>query len=194
MTLLPARLMNALSRLAAHFFAIALVTMVAVGCSNNPERATAEYVKSGDTYFAQKKYAEAAVQYRNALQQDPKSGDAHLKLAKTYEQLGALGNAGREFIRAADAMPGIIDAVATANSVVVKNVLAAIVRSPVVYSDAATIAPRSLKYTRASPPLGSANTFAKPARAAATARSPSLTAPSSAIPRPRPRLPSRPPP
>jgi len=109
MTVRSARLVNAMIGPAARFLAIALVTLMAMGCSNDPERAKAEYLKSGDSYFQQKKYADAAVQYRNALQEDPKSGEAHLKLAKSYEQLGALGNAAREFIRAADSLPGSVE-------------------------------------------------------------------------------------
>ena len=84
MTVRSARLVNAVIGPAARLLAIAVVATVAVACSSNPERAKAEYLKSGDTYFAQKKYSEAAVQYRNALQEDPKSGEAHLKLAKSY--------------------------------------------------------------------------------------------------------------
>jgi putative PEP-CTERM system TPR-repeat lipoprotein len=101
--------MNTSIRVAGRLLPIALVMSVAVACSN-PERAKADYLKSGDAYFEQKKYAEAEVQYRNALQQDPKSGDAHFKLAQTYEQLGDLRNAAREYIRAADALPGNVDA------------------------------------------------------------------------------------
>ena len=109
MTVRSARLVNAVIGPAARLLAIAVVATVAVACSSNPERAKAEYLKSGDAYFAQKKYSEAAVQYRNALQEDPKSGEAHLKLAKSYEQLGALRNAAREFIRAADSLPGSVE-------------------------------------------------------------------------------------
>jgi tetratricopeptide (TPR) repeat protein len=56
------------------------------------------------------KYPEAALQYRNALQQNPKSGDAHLKLAKTLELTGNLNGAAREYVLAADALPGSLEA------------------------------------------------------------------------------------
>ena len=45
------------------------------------------------------------VQYRNALQQDPRFGEARLKLAETYEKLNDRQNAYREYIRAADLLP-----------------------------------------------------------------------------------------
>jgi putative PEP-CTERM system TPR-repeat lipoprotein len=80
------------------------------GCANNPERAKAEYLKSGDRYFAEKRYQEAIVQYRNAIQQDPKFGEARLKLAEVYEVLGDGSKASAEYIRAADALPNNLDA------------------------------------------------------------------------------------
>ena len=40
------------------------------GCSKDPEVAKREYLGSGDAYVEQKKYAEAVVEYRNAIQQD----------------------------------------------------------------------------------------------------------------------------
>lgn len=74
-------------------------------CRNNSEAATREYLKSGDGYAAQGKYEEAVIEYRNAVQQDPKSGEAHLKLAQAYEHLGDLKNATGEYVRAADLLP-----------------------------------------------------------------------------------------
>ena len=61
-----------------------VLIVVAFGCQTNPEVAKQEYLKSGDRYVADKKYFEAIVQYRNALQQDPKFGEARRKLAETY--------------------------------------------------------------------------------------------------------------
>ena len=82
----------------------ALALLVA-SCSTDPEQAKREYVESGDRFVAEKKYAEAIVQYRNALQQDARFGEARLKLAQTYEHLGDVQNTIREYIRAADALP-----------------------------------------------------------------------------------------
>ena len=76
-----------------------------VSCSKDPEVAKREYLASGDAYFEQKKYAEAVVEYRNAIQQDAKFGQARYKLAETYMQLNQPAEAYREYIRAADLMP-----------------------------------------------------------------------------------------
>ena len=77
-------------------------TLVAGGCSSDPETAKRAFVKSGDQYVADKKYSEAIIQYRNAIQKDPKFGEARQKLADAYVQTGDLQNAGREYLRAAD--------------------------------------------------------------------------------------------
>lgn len=75
------------------------------GCAKDPAVAKVEYLKSGNRFFDQKQYQEAIVQYRNALQQDPRFGEARFKLAQSYEIVGDGPRAFAEYIRAADAMP-----------------------------------------------------------------------------------------
>src|SRR5262245_26865705 len=87
-----------------------VLILAAFGCRTNPDVTKQEYVKSGDRYVAEKKYAEAIVQYRNALQQDPKFGEARTKLGDTYATIGDGPGALREYVRAADLMPNDIDA------------------------------------------------------------------------------------
>jgi tetratricopeptide (TPR) repeat protein len=59
----------------------------------------------GDRYAEQKKLREAVIEYRNALNVDGRYGEARYKLADTYERLGDLPNALREFVRAAESLP-----------------------------------------------------------------------------------------
>ena len=75
-----------------------------------PEVAKREYLASGDAYIEQKKYAEAVVEYRNAIQQDAKFGQARYKLAEAYMLLNQPAEAYREYIRAADLMPDNVEA------------------------------------------------------------------------------------
>ena len=89
---------------------VVALAVLTVSCSKDPEYAKQEYLKSGDRYVAEKKYREAVVQYRNAIQQDPQFGQARLKLAQTYEQLNDPQNAFREYIRAADLLPKDVNA------------------------------------------------------------------------------------
>jgi putative PEP-CTERM system TPR-repeat lipoprotein len=74
-------------------------------CSRDPERAKQEYLRSGNRYFDEKKYGEAAIQYRNALKQDPQFGEARYKLAQSNAQRGDLAEAYRDYLRAADLLP-----------------------------------------------------------------------------------------
>src|SRR5688572_8295474 len=66
---------------------LSVVVLSAIACGKDPEIAKAEYLRSGDSYFTQQKYKEAALEYRNAIQQDPRFGEARLKLAETYVKL-----------------------------------------------------------------------------------------------------------
>ncbi len=86
------------------------IAMTAAACSKDPQKAKVEYFESGNRYFDQKKYQEAVVEYRNAIQQDPKYGEARYKLAETYAKLDDARNAYREYIRAADLMPSNAEA------------------------------------------------------------------------------------
>jgi putative PEP-CTERM system TPR-repeat lipoprotein len=86
------------------------IAMTAAACSKDPQKAKVEYFESGNRYFEQKKYQEAVVEYRNAIQQDPKYGEARYKLAETYAKLDDARNAYREYIRAADLLPSNAEA------------------------------------------------------------------------------------
>jgi tetratricopeptide (TPR) repeat protein len=90
--------------------AIAIAVFALPGCAKDPQVAKREYVKSGDAYLAQKKYREATVEYRNAIQQDPQFIEARQKLADTYMELGDLRNGFQEYVRLADLQPNNADA------------------------------------------------------------------------------------
>jgi tetratricopeptide (TPR) repeat protein len=88
--------------------AIAL-TGFAAACSRDPKARKTGYLKSGDSYVQQGKFAEAILQYRNAVQADPLDGDARLKLAETYSKNHDGANAAREYVRAADVLTNRVD-------------------------------------------------------------------------------------
>ena len=79
-------------------------------CSRDVEATKRQYLQSGDQYVSQKKFREAALDTRNAVGIDPRFGEARLKLADTYAQLGDAQNALREYARAADLMPDNLEA------------------------------------------------------------------------------------
>ncbi len=84
---------------------VVLSAALTASCHRSPHVANQEYLKSGDAFVGQKKYAEAVIQYRNAVQQDPRSGEARRKLAAVSLIQGDLATSYREAIRAADLLP-----------------------------------------------------------------------------------------
>ena len=91
-------------------FIVLLLAAGAASCSVDSETAKRQFLAEGDRYLAEKKYQEAILQYRNALRQDDKFGEARFKLTDAYVATGDLRNALREAVRAADLMPDNVEA------------------------------------------------------------------------------------
>lgn len=75
------------------------------GCSRDPNVRKQKYLESGDRYFGKAKYREAAIQYSNALQVDPRFAAAHYQLGETYLKLGDIPRAFQELSRTIDLAP-----------------------------------------------------------------------------------------
>jgi tetratricopeptide (TPR) repeat protein len=84
---------------------IALALTGAIACGKDPSVAKKEHLDNGNRLYERKQYAEAAIEFRNAVQVDEKFAEARVRLAQTYEQLGDSPNALREYLRAADLLP-----------------------------------------------------------------------------------------
>jgi tetratricopeptide (TPR) repeat protein len=89
----------------ARVLSIVLLPILVAACSRDPHAAMLKYAKSGDTYVAAGKYGEAIIEYRNALDKDPRAGDVRVKLADAYISHGEPGKAVDEYVRAADVLP-----------------------------------------------------------------------------------------
>ena len=74
------------------------------GCTDR-ETAKQRYLQDGDRLLEQHKYAEAVVQYRNAIRQDARFGQARWQLANAYMAGQNAAAAVREYVRAADLLP-----------------------------------------------------------------------------------------
>lgn len=74
-------------------------------CSRDPNVRKQKYLESGDRYFAKGKYAEAAIQYSNAVLVDPRFVQAHYQLGETYLKLGDPVRAFQELSRVVDLAP-----------------------------------------------------------------------------------------
>lgn len=89
----------------ARVWLCATATSLSFACATDPQVAKRRYFESGNQYFTSQKYAEATVQYTNALRQDPRFGEARLRLADAYRALGNTKAAFPEYVRAADLLP-----------------------------------------------------------------------------------------
>jgi len=91
-----------------HRFVIVACLAVAIGGCTKLK--AGDHVRRGNTYFDEKKFPEAVIEFRAALQGNPKLGDVRLKLGEAYLRVnnprGALG----EYVRASDLLPKNVDA------------------------------------------------------------------------------------
>ena len=60
-----------------------LLTVIFTGCSRDPNVRKQKYFDSGEKYFAEGKYREAAIQYSNAIQIDSRFAQAHYNSARS---------------------------------------------------------------------------------------------------------------
>src|SRR5213593_4928956 len=90
-----------------YFLGIVVVCIAAAGCSRVK---AADRARKGHAHFEAQRYQEAIIEYRGALQANPKLGEVRLKLGDAYLAVSDLRNALREYVRAADLLPDSIDA------------------------------------------------------------------------------------
>jgi tetratricopeptide (TPR) repeat protein len=84
-----------------------LLTVLWTGCSRDPNVKKQKYLESGQRYFDQQRYREAAIQFGNALQVDPQFARAHYQLGETLLKLQDLNHAYGELSRAVELDPNI---------------------------------------------------------------------------------------
>src|SRR4030095_7025412 len=84
---------------------VGLLAAAAIVCPSNPTTTKAQHIARGDAYLAQKKINEAIIEYRNAVNIDPRDGEARTKLGDAYLENRDIRNAFGEFVRAADLLP-----------------------------------------------------------------------------------------
>jgi tetratricopeptide (TPR) repeat protein len=81
------------------FLVCALAAGIFSGCSRDPNVRKLKYFQSGQQYFQQGKYSEAAVQFLNATRVDPNYSEAHYQLAQSYLKMQQWSPAYQEFAR-----------------------------------------------------------------------------------------------
>src|SRR5271166_3839767 len=80
------------------------------GCTRNPDAAKRKYVESGMKYMDQKKYESAVIQFKKALQIDPRYSEAHYELGQAELAQQHWAAAFREFSSAIDQDPNNVKA------------------------------------------------------------------------------------
>jgi tetratricopeptide (TPR) repeat protein len=82
-----------------------LIAALSLGCSRDPNVRKQKYFASGQQYFQQGKYQEAAIQFSNATDIDPRFAEAHYRLAQTYLKLQDWNRAYQELNRTVELQP-----------------------------------------------------------------------------------------
>jgi tetratricopeptide (TPR) repeat protein len=90
-------------------FVVAAFAFATLACSN-PEKAKAEHVQRGEAYLTEKKFQEASLEFRNAVQIDDKLAQAHWGLARAYEGMEQFTQAFEELRRTTELDPNNLDA------------------------------------------------------------------------------------
>lgn len=106
---LPSHRPDAVSRAVRLF--VCLLPMAVFACtSRDAAPSKAEAIRRGDELAGKNQYAQAVSAYRIAVDRDPSDGRSRMKLANAYAADGRWTDAMREAVRAADLLPGNVEA------------------------------------------------------------------------------------
>ncbi|HYK18426.1 MAG TPA: tetratricopeptide repeat protein [Bryobacteraceae bacterium] len=81
--------------------ACVFIAVFSYGCGRN----ASQYLARGNQFFDSGKYDDAAINYRNAIKKDPKSGEAYYHLALALTRLGKGGEAYQALLHAVELSP-----------------------------------------------------------------------------------------
>jgi tetratricopeptide (TPR) repeat protein len=92
-------------RLAVCLALLSAVILFSSACSRDPNVRKQKYFDSGQQYFAQGKYREAAIEFFNAIQIDQGFAEAHYRLAECYLKVQQWSPAYQELSRTVELQP-----------------------------------------------------------------------------------------
>ena len=101
----PANLMKS-----GRFLSLIMLAVFASACSQDPGKAKLKYFQSGQAYFEKGNFPAAAIQFRRAIQADPRYAAAHYQLARAYRESGDVQDAYKELAETVDLEPQNMDA------------------------------------------------------------------------------------
>jgi tetratricopeptide (TPR) repeat protein len=82
--------------------ALTAISLMSVACNRDPAYLKQKYLDSGNKYYEQKRYREASIMYRKAVEKDRKFGQAYYRLALVDLQLQQAQNAYQMLRRAVE--------------------------------------------------------------------------------------------
>lgn len=88
---------------------VVLIAAFILGACTTPEKAKAQHVARGQVFLKDKKFQEAVLEFRSALQIDDKLGDAHWGLSNAYEGLQRYQEAFDEMRQTVELDPNNLD-------------------------------------------------------------------------------------
>ncbi len=88
---------------------VALLVALAA-CTRNPDAAKRKYLESGMKYMSEKKYDSAVIQFKKALQIDPRYSEGHYELGQAELAQQHWAAAFKEFSQALDQDPNNVKA------------------------------------------------------------------------------------
>src|SRR5262244_3505325 len=84
----PKMLYGSWSRRLLSLVLVPCLLLIAYGCKGDPQATKAAHMQKGEAYVAQEKYAEAIIEFRNAIKLDPKDAQPYYKLALVFLKQG----------------------------------------------------------------------------------------------------------
>ena len=97
------------SRFSQSLFPVLLV-FTFLACSGDPAERRAKHMKRGDGYFEKEEFKKAIIEYKNAIQAEPKFARGHYQLALAYLKTGQPKQAFPELSKTVDLDPENLDA------------------------------------------------------------------------------------
>ena len=88
---------------------IVLCILIIAACAS-PEQKKTKYFESGKAYYDRGEFDKAVIEFKNAIQIDPKFADAHYMLGMSYLKQRDFRQAYNAFLQAVEANPDQLDA------------------------------------------------------------------------------------
>jgi len=89
---------------------LVLFVFTLVACSGDPAERRAKHMKRGDGYFEEEEFKKAIIEYKNAIQAEPRFARGHYQLAMAYLKTGQPKQAFPELSKTVDLNPENLDA------------------------------------------------------------------------------------